>query len=143
MLEGYSCENTIIEVKELKFTEQVRCYNTSEEVCNMVIWYKTRAWLWFWSINNEYTKLDIFLPKSEPGLREILMFEGNFDNFWNGEIRNAELTNIWPIFTISKMSKVKVVFRKTNSILDIVKWSGKFKFSHLCCLSIPPIHEIL
>ena len=37
--EGYSCENTIIEVKELKFTEQVRCYNTSEEICNMVIWY--------------------------------------------------------------------------------------------------------
>ena len=34
--EGYMCENTIIEVKELQFTDQVRCYNTTEEVCSMV-----------------------------------------------------------------------------------------------------------
>jgi len=34
--EGYMCKNEIIEVKELQFTDQVRCYNTTEEVCSMV-----------------------------------------------------------------------------------------------------------
>ena len=33
---GYMCTNEIIEVKELQFTDQVRCYNTTEEVCSMV-----------------------------------------------------------------------------------------------------------
>ena len=34
---GFTCVNTIIEVKELKYVDQVRCYNTSEEICSMVI----------------------------------------------------------------------------------------------------------
>ncbi len=33
---GYECENQILEVTEVSFTDQVRCYNTSEEVCSMV-----------------------------------------------------------------------------------------------------------
>jgi len=34
--EGYECSNTVLEVKEVQFVDQVRCYNTSEEICSMV-----------------------------------------------------------------------------------------------------------
>lgn len=34
--DGYMCNNTIIEIKELQFTDQVRCYKEAEEVCSMV-----------------------------------------------------------------------------------------------------------
>ena len=34
--EGYDCENQIMEIKEVNFVDQVRCYNTTEEICSMV-----------------------------------------------------------------------------------------------------------
>ena len=32
---GYQCTNEIMEIKEVSFTDQIRCYNTTEEVCSM------------------------------------------------------------------------------------------------------------
>jgi len=32
---GYDCECQLMKVKEVEFVEQVRCYNTTEEVCSM------------------------------------------------------------------------------------------------------------
>ena len=32
---GYICQNEIIDIKEVTFVDQVRCYNSSEEVCSM------------------------------------------------------------------------------------------------------------
>ena len=33
---GFKCEKQILEIKEVTFVDQVRCYNTTEEVCAMV-----------------------------------------------------------------------------------------------------------
>ena len=32
---GYDCTNEIMDIKEVSFTDQIRCYNTTEEVCSM------------------------------------------------------------------------------------------------------------
>ena len=32
---GFTCQNEIIDIKEVTFVDQVRCYNSSEEVCSM------------------------------------------------------------------------------------------------------------
>ena len=34
--DGYDCENQVLEIKEISFVDQVRCYNTTEEVCSKV-----------------------------------------------------------------------------------------------------------
>ena len=34
--DGYNCEKQILNITEVSFVEQVRCYNTTEEVCSMV-----------------------------------------------------------------------------------------------------------
>ena len=31
---GYECVNEVMEIKEVSFTDQIRCYNTTEEVCS-------------------------------------------------------------------------------------------------------------
>ena len=33
---GFECENQVLNIKEVEFVEQVRCYKTTEEVCSMV-----------------------------------------------------------------------------------------------------------
>ena len=33
---GFECENQVLDVKEVIFVEQVRCYKTTEEVCSTV-----------------------------------------------------------------------------------------------------------
>ena len=32
---GYDCTNEIMEINEVSFTDQIRCYNTTEEVSNL------------------------------------------------------------------------------------------------------------
>ena len=32
---GYDCIHEVMEIKEVSFTDQIRCYNTTEEVCSM------------------------------------------------------------------------------------------------------------
>ena len=34
---GYNCEKQILNITEVSFVEQVKCYNTTEEVCSLVI----------------------------------------------------------------------------------------------------------
>ena len=34
--EGYDCQKQILDITEVTFVEQVRCYNTTEEICAMV-----------------------------------------------------------------------------------------------------------
>ena len=31
---GYDCTNEVMEIKEVSFTDQIRCYNTTEEICS-------------------------------------------------------------------------------------------------------------
>ena len=31
---GYDCTHEVMEIKEVSFTDQIRCYNTTEEVCS-------------------------------------------------------------------------------------------------------------
>ena len=33
---GFNCEKQILNITEVSFVEQVRCYNTTEQVCSMV-----------------------------------------------------------------------------------------------------------
>ena len=33
---GFKCEKQILNITEISFVEQVRCYNTTEQVCSMV-----------------------------------------------------------------------------------------------------------
>ena len=36
---GYLCEKQILNLTEVSFVEQVHCYDTTEEVCSLVIWF--------------------------------------------------------------------------------------------------------
>ena len=37
--EGYTCQNEVMEIKEISFVDQVHCYNTTEEVCSEVTYF--------------------------------------------------------------------------------------------------------